>query len=161
MSPRAACRLEALGFDDVYDYVPGKADWQANGLPIEGSAADRPTAGTVSRADVVTCGVKERIGDVSRRVAASPYGFALVTSQTGVLLGRLRRAVLDDEPDRRAGEAMEEGPSTVRPDSDLAALVERLAERDLATAIVTTPDGRLVGVLRRSDAEAGTGPQTR
>ena len=29
MSPRAACRLELLGFTQVYDYVLGKADWLA------------------------------------------------------------------------------------------------------------------------------------
>src|SRR5215203_5599470 len=31
MSPRAAWWLEDLGFKNVYDYVPGKADWLANG----------------------------------------------------------------------------------------------------------------------------------
>jgi 3-mercaptopyruvate sulfurtransferase SseA len=36
MSPRAACRLEAIGITDVYDYVLGIADWKAAGLPIEG-----------------------------------------------------------------------------------------------------------------------------
>ena len=29
-------RLEGLGFERVYDYVPGKADWFASGLPREG-----------------------------------------------------------------------------------------------------------------------------
>jgi rhodanese-related sulfurtransferase len=37
MSLRAAWRLEDLGFEKVYDYVPGKADWFANGLPKVGS----------------------------------------------------------------------------------------------------------------------------
>jgi hypothetical protein len=35
MSPRAACRLELLGFTQVYDNVAGKADWLAHGLPTE------------------------------------------------------------------------------------------------------------------------------
>jgi rhodanese-related sulfurtransferase len=39
MSPRAACRLELLGFTQVYDYVAGKADWLAHGLPTEGEQA--------------------------------------------------------------------------------------------------------------------------
>ena len=39
MSPRAAWRLEALGFGGVYDYVAGKVDWIAagylpNGRPV-------------------------------------------------------------------------------------------------------------------------------
>jgi hypothetical protein len=33
MSPRAAWRLEGLGFERVYDYVPGESDWFASGLP--------------------------------------------------------------------------------------------------------------------------------
>ena len=32
MSPRAACRLAALGFEQVYDYMPSKVDWLARGL---------------------------------------------------------------------------------------------------------------------------------
>ena len=37
MSPRAAARLESLGFRQVYDYVAGEADWFASGLPMEGA----------------------------------------------------------------------------------------------------------------------------
>src|SRR5712691_518454 len=33
MSPRAAWRLERLGFTPVYDYALGKVDWMAAGLP--------------------------------------------------------------------------------------------------------------------------------
>ena len=83
------------------------------------------------------------------RVAASPFGFALVTSTGGVLFGRLRKAVLEGDADALAGDVMELGPSTVRPHLPLEPLLERLAERDLRTAIVTTPEGRLIGVVKR------------
>ena len=46
---------------------------------------------------------------------------------------------------------MESGPSTVRPDKELGALVKRLHERDLMFAVVTDPDGVLAGVVWRSD----------
>jgi len=36
-SRKAAERLEALGYEDVYDYVDGKADWQKAGLPVQSS----------------------------------------------------------------------------------------------------------------------------
>ena len=39
MSPRAACRLERIGFERVYDYVGGIADWKGAGLPLEGKGA--------------------------------------------------------------------------------------------------------------------------
>ena len=45
MSPRAAWRLESLGFTAVYDYVAGKADWFARGLPRAGRLAEEPTVG--------------------------------------------------------------------------------------------------------------------
>ena len=54
MSPRAACRLELLGFTQVYDYVAGKADWLAHGLPTEGEQAQIPRAKDVLRRDAVT-----------------------------------------------------------------------------------------------------------
>jgi rhodanese-related sulfurtransferase len=34
-SPKAAKRMEQLGYDRVYDYVAGKADWRAAGKPID------------------------------------------------------------------------------------------------------------------------------
>src|SRR5438309_12115020 len=33
MSPRAAWRLESVGFSEVSDYVAGKNDWMSAGLP--------------------------------------------------------------------------------------------------------------------------------
>jgi CBS domain-containing protein len=45
---------------------------------------------------------------------------------------------------------MEAGPSTVRPHLPLEGLLARLEERDLRIAIVTTPQGRLIGVVRRN-----------
>ncbi len=44
MSPRAAWRLEHFGFEEVYDYVLGKADWLAAGLPTDGSGERTPRA---------------------------------------------------------------------------------------------------------------------
>jgi CBS domain-containing protein len=151
MSPRAAWRLEALGFEQVYDYVPGKADWLARGLPTEGQDADRPRAGAIARPDVITCGPDDPIGPVRERAAGSSHGFGLVVSDGGVLLGRLRRSALEGDPSAAAADVMEAGPSTVRADTAQAELRERLDKRGLKTAIVTTPEGRLIGVVRRAD----------
>jgi rhodanese-related sulfurtransferase len=37
-SPQAARRLEALGYENVYDYDEGKQDWVGAGLPTESGA---------------------------------------------------------------------------------------------------------------------------
>src|SRR5216683_1666901 len=59
MSKRAAWRLETLGFEQVHHYTPGKEDWMAAGLPIEGSKASIPRVGGVARRDVPTCRLDE------------------------------------------------------------------------------------------------------
>lgn len=100
---------------------------------------------------MVTCPLDARVGELRGRVSDSPFGFALVVSGDRVLLGRLRRAALEHEPSSLAEEVMEAGPSTVRPDRDASELAEALRAKDLKTAIVTTPDGRLVGVVRAAD----------
>ena len=154
MSPRAACRLDTLGFEHVYDYAAGKVDWLARGLPREGENATAPRAVDFARQDVVTCRLHDRVGDVRERVQVSPHGFAFVVSSGGILLGRLRRAALDGDAEATAEAVMEAGPSTVRADASPADLRERLERSDLTTAVISDPDGRLLGVVRRADLPA-------
>src|SRR5213078_2119060 len=45
-------------------------------------------------------------------------------------------------------------PSTVRPSITLAAIVDRVQSQKLTSALVTHSDGTLVGLVRRTDAEA-------
>jgi Mg/Co/Ni transporter MgtE len=128
-------------------------DWLARALPTEGSEAGAPRVKDVLQGDVVTCGLDDRVGDVLPRVEQSPHGFALAVSESGVLLGRLRPSRCGNLHDSRVEDAMEEGPSTVRPDTAAGDLAERLRKRDLKTAVVTTPEGTLIGVVRRSELE--------
>jgi rhodanese-related sulfurtransferase len=150
MSPRAAARLELLGFD-VYDYALSKVDWMAHGLLMEGTAATRPTALSLVRRDVVTCALDDTAEGIKRRIDASPYGFALVLTDR-VVLGRVRCSHLDDAPaDASAEELMEPGPSTTRPHTDLGKLEGQFQRSATKTAILTTPEGELIGVVRRGD----------
>lgn len=155
MSPRAAARLALLGFE-AYDYALSKVDWMAHGLPMEGSAASRPTALTLARQDCATCTVEDRADEIRRRIDASPYGFALVLA-AGVVVGRVRRSRLEQAAgDAGAEEVLEPGPSTTRPHTDPAELAGRLRRSGVRTAILTTPAGELMGVVRESDLPAET-----
>lgn len=156
MSPRAACRLATLGFQHVYDYAPGKVDWMARGLPLEGDEAGEPRAVDLARHDVVTCQLDSTVGDVRDRVAASPHGFGFVTTADGVLLGRLRKRALQGDPVARAADVMEPGPSTTRPDLPPAKVLDRLRKADLTTAVLSDPEGRLLGIVKREDLRAAT-----
>jgi CBS domain containing-hemolysin-like protein len=70
-----------------------------------------------------------------------------------VLIGRLRRAALAGEARRTAEQAMEPGPSTVRPDAAPDKLAERLRSREPRTALVTNPEGVFMGVVMVEDLE--------
>jgi rhodanese-related sulfurtransferase len=156
MSPRAACRLAAMGFTRVHDYVPGKVDWLAHGHLAEGTHADRLTAGSLARRDAVTCAMDDQASAVLERVAASPYGFALVLSPTDVLLGRVRRSALETvhDDDDRIEPIIEPGPSTIRPHLTSEELRNGIDSSSVRTLVVTTPGGVLLGVVRRDDIPA-------
>jgi Mg/Co/Ni transporter MgtE len=152
MSPRAAWRLEGLGFGEVYDYVAGKLDWMAAGLPTEGTGAGRPRAGDVARKDVPTTGLKERLGAVRDRVRELGWDAVVVVNDQRVVLGLLRSKQLDADPDLLIEQAMRPGPSTFRPFVSIEEMVRFMAEHKLESSPVTTSDGRLVGLLLQEDA---------
>jgi CBS domain-containing protein len=135
--------------------MPSKVDWMARGLPLEGEKAGEPRAIDIARTDVVTCGLQDAIGEVRDRVAQSPYGFAFVLGPGSVLLGRLRKAALQGSSDTRAQEVMEPGPSTTRPDTPPDKLLAKLQGAELTSAVLTDPEGRLLGIVIRPDLEDG------
>jgi rhodanese-related sulfurtransferase/CBS domain-containing protein len=151
MSPRAAARLDTLGFERVYDYAVSKVDYLARGLPREGEKAGETRAADLLRDDVVRCRPEDPIDRVRSEIESSPYGFALVLDEDEIVLGRLRRSALEDTAARTVEDAMEAGPSTIRADTSLEKLRERLEGAGLNFAIVTTPDGVLMGIVCRAD----------
>ena len=154
MSPRAAWRLESLGFEDVYDYAAGKQDWMAAGLRTEGTLATLTRAGDVARQDVPTCEPGEPLGEVRERTLAAGWDVCVVVNADRVVLGLLRTKQLEmpghNDPVERV---MDAGPSTFRPNVDIREMAHYMAEHDLPSAPITTSDGRLVGLLVREDAE--------
>jgi rhodanese-related sulfurtransferase len=153
MSPRAAWRLEELGFTKVYDYVPSKIDWFANGLPREGKAAETPWTGDLARDDVPTCAPNDRVGDIRERVLASGYDLCVVVNEHNVVLGLLRGDALSKDPNANVGDVMELGPKTQRPDNPVEKLLQSRANQGVKNWIVTTSHGVLLGVVLRADAE--------
>jgi CBS domain-containing protein len=137
----------------VHDYPAGKSDWMAAGLPIEGEAAGRPTAGTVARRDVPVCRLDESLRDVRARVRAAGWDACVVVNEARIVLGLLRAEQLGGQEDLTAEAAMRPGPSTFRPNVPIAEMAAVLAEHDLPNAPVTTSAGKLIGLLVREDVE--------
>lgn len=151
LSPRAARRLETLGFTEVYDYVAGKTDWAANSLPCEGRDADEPRIGTLADRDVPTCALAETVGDVTERTG--DHGVAVVVDEGGVVLGLVGREALEGDPGKRVEDVMHEGPSTYRPDVPFDEMVGEIGKHVLSRVLVTNADGTLFGVVAPSDVE--------
>ncbi len=95
----------------------------------------------------------DRIGDVQNRVRSAGWTLCIVVNESGVVPGRLRQKALAADPESIVETVMESGPSTIRPDVLLEAITERMRERRVESTVVTTSDGRLVGILYRGDAE--------
>src|SRR5436305_5634078 len=138
MSPRAACRLETLGFTEVYDYVPGKAAWMAAGLPVEGTMGDDQRAGSRARADVATCGLHEPVGQVAGRMGEWPVA---VVTEGSIVVGLLQVEDGRDagtDPTAPVEAVMRPGPSTFRPSMTCEELAGYLDEHDLEHTLLTT-----------------------
>ena len=146
MSPRAAWRLERLGFQ-VYDYVGGKADWLAAGLAtVRADASERRALDGAVRTWTAV-GPETLLGDV-------PPGSVIVSNDEGIVLGRVA-SERNGDPGRTVEEVMAPGPTSVRAHEPLDPLLERMRQRGVAEVLVTTPEGRLLGVVHNG-ADAGT-----
>jgi rhodanese-related sulfurtransferase len=142
LSPRAASQLERFGLD-VYDYAAGKADWIAAGLPTVAAESIPRRAIDVADRDPATCGPDTPMSDLP-----SDSDVVVVVDEDGIVLGRVRFPV-DRDVDATAGEVMEAGPTTVRAHEPLDDLLERMRHRRAPNVIVTTPEGRLLGVVHQ------------
>jgi CBS domain-containing protein len=148
MSPRAAWRLEQLGFTHVYDYTAGKIDWIASGWPTEGPGPSQPRVLSATDPNVPTCHLTEEVGTIRRRLGDGAT-FCVVVNERRIVAGRLEHLDRLDPEDRRpASEIMRAGPTTIRPSEDLGAVRQRMRERHVEHLLVTTPDGELLGLVR-------------
>ena len=153
MSPRAASRLESIGFERVYDYVAGKADWGSAALPLEGAEGSETRVGAYVRTDVPNCRLDDNLQDVCASLEESGWDTCFVLNEERVVLGRIGRRAIRDRAAVTAEDAMTPGPSTIRPSARLREVIERMQRQSLTSLPVTTLDGRLVGLLTRGDAE--------
>jgi rhodanese-related sulfurtransferase len=153
-SARAVWRLSSLGFTQVFRYTGGKADWLANGLPVEGSQAQNTLAADLADLDVPTCQRNERVGDVKARLQPEGWDICVVVNDQLVVLGLLRPSDLQKaDPSWPAEETMDRDPLAVRLDSSPQDAYELMQSNRNDFLLVTFPDGKLFGVLKLQDLE--------
>src|SRR5437763_1508472 len=102
MHARAACRLETLGFQRVYRYSPGRADWRAMGWPTEGRDARTLRAHHAVTRDVPTCALSDSVADAAERAERAGVTSCIVVDPTRTVLGRLRSHQLRPDDHRPA-----------------------------------------------------------
>ncbi|PYS41213.1 MAG: hypothetical protein DMG14_08060 [Acidobacteria bacterium] len=150
MSARAAARLEYFGFKKVYRYTPGKADWLAAGLPVEGNRPNRPTIRDAVR-NIPTCTPDERLNTLQQRL--DEHRICAVVDDKNVVLGLLDQNAWTGEPEAVAKDLMSLAPLTFRPDRRIQDAKDYLKKHQIEKTLVTNSDGQLIGLALRSDVE--------
>ena len=123
----------------MYDYVDGKVDWMAYGLPVEGD--DGPFLGD-QLDEVPTCDVALDVAAARRALDGSGGDEVVLVDATGLAVGAVDREALEGRDDDVALlEVLQPVPSSVRPSVTVASV----AEAGGGERLVTTSDGRLLG----------------
>ena len=147
VSARAAWRLESMGFQEVYRYTAGKADWLAAGWETEGASKNIPRLKQYLQKDVFTCGLRERLEDVKTRRRPN-QDLCVVLNDRNIVLGVIHGETWEANPQARVADIMQPGPRTLRPDMDPKDAQRILRNYEASSAIVTSSDGELLGVVR-------------
>ncbi len=121
----------------MYDYVDGKVDWMAFGLPVEGE--DGPFLGD-QLAPVATCAVTQTVADARRELSGADDDGVVIVEADGLAVGEVDAKALDGQPDDTVLlEVLRPVPSTVRPSVTVASVSGGDGP------LVTDSDGRLLG----------------
>lgn len=152
LSSRAAARLASMGFDEVYDFVDSKVAWFAEGLPSDGLVNDEARAISRLHTDVPCVGPDAALRELTD--IDSKWEVIAVTNDRDVVLGSVRREADGFAPDTSVSAVMQPAPPTVRPSIPLRELAQSMDKNGEEFLIVTKLDGRLMGLVRRSEIDA-------
>src|SRR5262249_61192759 len=96
-----------------------------------------------------TCRPDETVAVVAERLSRLGRDACVVVGPEQIVCGRLRVGHLDATDTRPVEAVMEPGPGTVRADADLEETLARMERRRVTSLLITTPEGTLLGELRR------------
>jgi CBS domain-containing protein len=133
----------------VADLVAGKAAWLAEGLPSEGLLGDDQRAGAVARTDVPRVAPGAALSDVEKVIGS--WELAAVAAEDGTLVGVVRAEATAAPADRTVDAVMQTGSATVRPSISRRELAQSMDQEGQTHVLVTTSEGRLLGLARRRD----------
>jgi Mg/Co/Ni transporter MgtE len=102
---------------------------------------------------VPICHLPELVGTVRDRIDTTGWGLCVVVNDQRVVLGLLGVEELNADPRNLVEEVMREGPQSFRASRKLEDSIDYMRQYQVDSVLVTTPDGELIGALKRYDAE--------
>ena len=103
--------------------------------------------------EAVTCRTGKGLAEAAELVSASEHDFCVVVDDEGIVAGVLRGDALAKDPEAQVEDVMELGPRTIRPSKPVEDLLRKRSSQGVKNWLVTTAHGKLLGLLRRVDAE--------
>jgi rhodanese-related sulfurtransferase len=149
LSSRAACRLEQLGFGEVYDYATSKVAWLAEGGEGAGLLRDAERVGAVTRRDVPRVGPDATVGMLADVIGEWEVG--VVVGCDDIVVGVVRKEALGSALETRVESVMQTGAATVRPSISIRELAHSMDDEGQQHVLVTKFSGQLIGLVRRDD----------
>lgn len=123
----------------MYDYVDGKVDWMAYGLPVEGD--EGPFLGD-EVGEAPTCDVAGTVADAREALEGAGDDAEVLVLSDGLVVGEVDAEALKGAADAAPLlDVMHPVPGTVRPSVTVASM----ARSGGGSAVVTSSDGRLLG----------------
>jgi CBS domain-containing protein len=90
------------------------------------------------------------VQDVREQATRTGWREAVVVDAAGVVLGLVRGEAFETPADTAVEDVMDRAPLTIRPSLSLEEVDTRIP-LDADSVLVTTPDGILLGAVRRAD----------
>ena len=100
------------------------------------------------------CRLDEKLSTIAERLRPTSWHECVVVNDAGIVLGLVRKAMWEGvENDLTVEQTMEPGPATFRPHVRADEMLAYMEKKKLKTALVTTSEGKLLGMVRRKDLE--------
>jgi CBS domain-containing protein len=127
-------------------------DWVAFGLPVEkGQNGPVMVIEQIER-QVPICQLNESVGEAKRRAKKLGFQICVVVNEQGIVLGVIEKNAWEKSSDIAIETVMDPGPTTLRP-SYLLEDAKKAVAKSGRDAIVTSSDGRLMGIFRHKHAD--------
>jgi CBS domain-containing protein len=94
----------------------------------------------------------DTLEEIQRRIPQE-WNECVVVNAQGIVLGMLDTDGWNVDPRVTAEQVMRSGPATFRPRHSISDALNRMRKHDTQYVLVTTPEGRLIGILTRGDVE--------